>query len=88
METIAKIRRYHFVKGLGIKTIRRKLGISKNTVHKVVRSETITTAAFGNFHLNPPCYTTLKDNMVYPIFCELHLFLALTTRQHPCKLKA
>lgn len=39
VETIAKIRRYHFVKGLGIKTISRKLGISKNTVRKVIRSE-------------------------------------------------
>jgi len=38
METIGKIRRYHFVKGLGIKTISRKLGISRNTVRKVVRS--------------------------------------------------
>ncbi len=39
VETIAKIRRYHFVKGLGIKTISRRLGISKNTVRKVIRSE-------------------------------------------------
>ncbi|MBU1457003.1 MAG: IS21 family transposase [Proteobacteria bacterium] len=38
VEKIAKIRRYHFVKGLGIKTISRQLGISKNTVRKVVRS--------------------------------------------------
>ena len=38
VETISKIRRYHFVKGLGIKTISRQLGISKNTVRKVLRS--------------------------------------------------
>lgn len=38
VETIAKIRRYHFVKGLGIKAISRKLGISRNTVRKVIRS--------------------------------------------------
>ena len=38
VETIAKIRRYHFVKGLGIKTISRQLRISKNTVRKVIRS--------------------------------------------------
>ncbi len=39
VETIAKIRCYHFVNGLGIKTISRQLGISKNTVRKVIRSE-------------------------------------------------
>ncbi len=39
VETIAKIRRYHFVKGHGIKAISRKLGISRNTVRKVIRSE-------------------------------------------------
>lgn len=38
VETISKIRRYHFVKGLGIKAISRQLGISKNTVRKVIRS--------------------------------------------------
>jgi transposase len=38
VETIAKIRRYHFVKGIGIKSISRKLGISRNTVRKVIRS--------------------------------------------------
>jgi len=40
VETIGKIRRYHFVKGLGIKEISRKLKISRNTVRKVIRSET------------------------------------------------
>ena len=38
VETIAKTRRYHFVKGLGIKEISRKHGISRNTVRKVIRS--------------------------------------------------
>ena len=38
VETISKIRRYHFVKGLGIKAISRQLGISKNTVRKIIRS--------------------------------------------------
>jgi len=38
VETIAKIRRYHFVHGKGIKEISRKLGVSRNTVRKVVRS--------------------------------------------------
>ena len=40
VETIGKIRRYHFVKGLSIKAISRKLRISRNTVRKVIRSET------------------------------------------------
>jgi transposase len=40
VETIAKIRRYHFVEGLGMKTISRKLGVSRNTVRKVIRSGT------------------------------------------------
>ncbi|MDA3834310.1 MAG: IS21 family transposase [Spirochaetales bacterium] len=38
VETIAKIRRHHFVDGLGIKTISRKLGLSRNTVRSVIRS--------------------------------------------------
>ncbi len=38
VETIAKIRRYHFVDGLGIKTISRKLNLSRNTVRNVIRS--------------------------------------------------
>ncbi|SDP34802.1 hypothetical protein SAMN05660330_04346, partial [Desulforhopalus singaporensis] len=38
VETIAKIRRLHFSEGLGIKTISRKLGLSRNTVRKVIRS--------------------------------------------------
>lgn len=38
VETIAKIRRYHFVDGLGIKTISRQLNLSRNTIRKVIRS--------------------------------------------------
>ena len=38
VETIAKIRRYHFVEGRKIKEIVRDLGISRNTVRKVIRS--------------------------------------------------
>ena len=38
VETIAKIRRYHFVEGKTIKQIVRDLGISRNTVRKVLRS--------------------------------------------------
>ena len=38
VETIAKIRRYHFVEGRKIKEISRLLRLSKNTVRKVIRS--------------------------------------------------
>lgn len=38
VETIAKIRRYHFVEGRKIKQIARDLTISRNTVRKVIRS--------------------------------------------------
>ena len=37
VETIAKIRRYHFVEGRKIKQISRDLNISRNTVRKVIR---------------------------------------------------
>lgn len=39
VETIAKIRRYYFVKGESIKSISRQLGISRNTVRKVFAAE-------------------------------------------------
>lgn len=39
METIAKIRRLHYVEGKGFKTIARALRLSKNTVKKVLRSD-------------------------------------------------
>ena len=38
METIARIRREHFVKGKTIKEIARDLGVSRNTVRRVLRS--------------------------------------------------
>jgi transposase len=38
VESIAKIRRMHFVDGKGVKAIARELGISKNTVRKIIRS--------------------------------------------------
>ena len=39
VETIAKIRRAHFVDGQSIKAICRKLGVSRKVVRKVIRSE-------------------------------------------------
>src|SRR5215467_16333843 len=38
VETVARIRREHFVKGKTIKEIARGLGVSRNTVRKVLRS--------------------------------------------------
>ena len=40
VETIAKIRRYYFVEGKKIREISREMNISRNTVRKVIRSET------------------------------------------------
>ena len=37
VETIAKIRRYHFVEGRTIRQIARDLNLSRNTVRKVIR---------------------------------------------------
>ncbi len=39
VETIGKIRRLHFVQEKPIKEIARKLGVSKNTVRKVIRGQ-------------------------------------------------
>src|SRR5579863_1741619 len=38
VETIGRIRREHFLKGKTIKEIARDLGVSRNTVRKVLRS--------------------------------------------------
>ena len=47
VETIARIRRDHLVRGVPIKTITRDLRVSKNTVRKVVRGDetSLSTAA-------------------------------------------
>src|SRR3954470_10821150 len=38
VETVAKVRRLHFVQGLAIKAICRELGLSRKVVRKVLRS--------------------------------------------------
>ena len=38
VETVAKIRREHFGRGKGVKTIARELRLSRNTIRKVLRS--------------------------------------------------
>jgi transposase len=44
METIGKIRRYRFVDGKGIKQIARELHLARNTVRRVIRDETPSSA--------------------------------------------
>jgi len=38
VETVAKIRRAHFVQGKGVQTICREFGLSRKVVRKVLRS--------------------------------------------------
>lgn len=55
METIAKIRRLHYVEGKGFRAIARALRLSKNTVKKVIRS------GQTEFHYQP------RHHQPYPI---------------------
>ena len=47
VETIARIRREHFIKGKTIKEIARDLKVSRNTVRKVLRSERPPSSTSG-----------------------------------------
>ena len=38
VETVPKIRREHFARGKGVKTIAREMGLARNTVRKILRS--------------------------------------------------
>jgi predicted transcriptional regulator len=49
VETVARIRREHFVKGKTIKEIARDLGVSRNTVRKVLRNRN----SQATLHLQP-----------------------------------
>jgi hypothetical protein len=54
VETVARIRREHFVKGKTIKEIARDLGVSRNTVRRVLRSgETDMALPAGQEILDP-----------------------------------
>jgi len=45
LETVAKIRREHFARGKGVKTIAREIGLARNTVRKPPVSSSSTATA-------------------------------------------
>jgi orotate phosphoribosyltransferase-like protein len=51
VETIARIRREHFIKGKTIKEIARDLRVSRNTVRKVLSRERAHSSTSGWFSL-------------------------------------
>ena len=53
VETIARIRREHFVQGKAIKAIERDLKVSRNTVRKVIRSDATTFSYERRFQPRP-----------------------------------
>lgn len=42
LETVSKIRREHFARGEGVKTIAREMGLARNMVRKALRSGEIS----------------------------------------------
>ena len=73
VETIAKIRRAHFIQGKSIKQICRELRVSRNTVRKVIRSGA-TEFSYDR--------STQPRPKIDPWRCELDDMLAGNTR-HP-----
>ena len=65
VDTIARIRREHFVKGKTIKEIARDLGVSRNTVRRVLRSGAALSVTSG---------VNFTENHRFEIRC----FLAIT----------
>jgi len=57
METMAKIRRLYHVEEKGFKTIARELGLSKNTIKKVIRED----KTVSQYEREAPCYRVLGN---------------------------
>ena len=53
METIAKIRRAHYVQGKSVTTVARELGVSRKVVRKVLRSGETRFAYVREVQLRP-----------------------------------
>src|SRR3974390_765282 len=66
VETVARIRREHFVKGKTIKEIARDLGLSRNTVRKVLRSGETSFEYERNVQPRPKLgqWTTVLDELL------------------------
>jgi hypothetical protein len=74
VETIAKIRRMHYVQTKGIKTIARELNLSKNTVKKIIREDKTSKAYARNKQALPimdefkhQLVTMLESNITKPL---------------------
>ena len=71
VETIARIRRDHLVRGVPIKKIARDLRVSKNTVRKVVRSDETSYSYERKGRLPAIDFTVISST---PPTYVLHLF--------------
>lgn len=63
VETIAKIRRMHYVQNKGFKTIARELSLSKNTVREVIRKNK-TSLHYHRQQLHYPALEAYKERLV------------------------
>lgn len=63
VETIAKIRRMHYVQNKGFKTIARELGLSKNTVKEVIRKNK-TSLNYQRQQSHYPALEAYKERLI------------------------